>query len=74
VLVKGRQLLVDYLKQHPELNISDPEAMAHIFSGTLVSFLLAQEILYGKEFTSLTSERVVDELIELTLSREKPQL
>ena len=72
VLVKGRQLLVDYLKQHPELNVSDPEAMAHIFSGTLVSFLLAQEILYGKEFTTLTGERVIDELIELAMSREKP--
>ena len=71
VLVKGRQLLVDYLNQHPELKIADPEAMAHNFSGTLVSFLLAQEILYGKEFTTLTGERVIDQLIDLVLSREQ---
>lgn len=65
VIQKGRQILSSYLQSHPELPIADPEAAAHIFMGTLVSFLISQEILYGKLISPLSKERVVDQLVAL---------
>ncbi len=73
VIQRGRQILASYFQAHPELNILDPEAMAHVFAGTLVSFCLAQEILHGKLISSLTGERVVNELIDLVLKRSAIQ-
>lgn len=69
VIHKGRQMLSAYFRSHPELNITDPEAAAHIFSGSLVSFLLSQEILYGKLVSPLEGERVIQELIALIVKR-----
>lgn len=73
VIQRGRQILATYFQAHPELNILDPEAMAHVFAGTLVSFCLAQEILHGKQISALTGERVVNELIDLMLKRSTIQ-
>lgn len=73
VIQRGRHILTTYFQAHSELNILDPEAMAHVFAGTLVSFCLAQEILHGKLTSSLTGEKVVDELIDLTLKRSTVQ-
>lgn len=63
VIHRGRQLLSTYFRSHPDLNIADPEAAAHIFCGTLVSFLLSQEILYGKLVSPLKADQVIRELI-----------
>ncbi|WP_269086332.1 hypothetical protein [Trichormus sp. NMC-1] len=38
---------------HPELGINDPEATAQIFFGSLVSYVMVQEMLYGKEMMPL---------------------
>jgi AcrR family transcriptional regulator len=67
VVHKGRTILSQYFRSHPELKIADPEAAAHIFAGTLVSFLLSQEILYGKQTSPLEGERVIKELVRLML-------
>jgi AcrR family transcriptional regulator len=69
VIHRGRQMLSAYFRAHPELNITDPEAAAHIFCGSLVSFLLAQEILYGKLVSPLEGERVIQELVALIVKR-----
>ncbi len=68
VIQKGRSMLAAYFNAHPELGIVDPEATAHIFFGSLVSFLLSQEILYGKETAPLTQQRLVDALLTLLLA------
>ncbi|NJO40854.1 MAG: TetR/AcrR family transcriptional regulator [Cyanobacteria bacterium CRU_2_1] len=67
VIQKGRGLLSDYFQSHPELNIADPEATAHIFLGSLVSFVIAQEVLYGKQIMPIEQERLIDALILLIL-------
>ncbi|WP_316433236.1 TetR/AcrR family transcriptional regulator [Leptolyngbya sp. NK1-12] len=69
VIHRGRQMLSAYFRAHPELKITDPEAAAHIFSGSLVSFLLAQEILYGKQVSPLEGERVIKQLVALIVQR-----
>jgi AcrR family transcriptional regulator len=65
VIKQGRQLLCRYIDAHPELNFPDAEAIAQIFIGALVSYVVAQEILYGKEIIPLEAERVIDSLVEL---------
>jgi AcrR family transcriptional regulator len=67
VIQRGRQLLVDFFNHHPELEITDPEATAHIFMGSLVSYIMVQEMLYGKEILPLSRDRVLDSLIKLII-------
>jgi len=70
VIQRGRQLLSQYFNAHPELGIKDPEAAAHIFFGSLVSFVVVEEIIQGKEIMPLPSQRVVDCLIDLIVRGE----
>lgn len=39
VIQRGRKLLSQYFASHPELGITDPEATAQIFFGSLVSYV-----------------------------------
>jgi AcrR family transcriptional regulator len=67
VIKQGRLLLCRYFDAHPELNFTDSEAISHIFIGSLVSYVVAQEILYGKEIIPLEAERVIDSLVGLVV-------
>jgi AcrR family transcriptional regulator len=71
VVQRGRFLLSQYFASHPELNIADPEAMAHIFMGSLVSYVIVQDILYGKELCSLSRDRLLDSLMNVVMSQSK---
>ncbi|MBW4425248.1 MAG: TetR/AcrR family transcriptional regulator [Nostoc desertorum CM1-VF14] len=71
VVQRGRQILSYYFASHPELAISDPEAMAHIFLGSLVSYVIVEEILHGKELTSLSRDRLLDSLINMVMSQAR---
>lgn len=41
--------------------------VAHIFFGLLVSYVILQEILYGKELTFLLRDRLLDSLMNLVM-------
>ncbi len=69
VIQRGRQLLSHYFACHSELGITDPEAMAQIFFGSLVSYVMVQQMLYGNEMMPLGRDRLVDSLISLVLSK-----
>jgi AcrR family transcriptional regulator len=69
VIQQGRQLVSDYFRCHPELGFTDPEAIAQIFVGSLVSYVIAQEIFYGKETIPLSRDRLIDSLLSLMLSK-----
>lgn len=69
VVQRGRQLMADFFREHPELGFDDAEAVAHIFIGSLVSYVLAQEIFYGKESFPLARDRLVKSLLGLLLDR-----
>lgn len=71
VIQRGRYLLSQYFQLHPELEITDPEATAQIFFGSLVGYMMVQEILYGKETMPLSPERILDSLMNLILPRTK---
>lgn len=68
------QHLLKYLKSHEEMGLPDPEAAARVFIGTLVHFVIIQDMLHAKEIMPMESDRLIDTLIYLfTLDRqEKP--
>jgi len=67
VIQRGRTVMADYFRRHPELGFADPEAIAHIFVGPLVSYVIAQEIFYGTESMPLGRDRIVASLLSLLL-------
>ncbi len=69
VIKPAMKILCDYFDNHPELKISDPEAIARIYCGTLVSSILMQEILHGKDVLPFKIERLAENLIELILKQ-----
>ncbi len=71
VIQQGKKLLIKYFADHPELNVDDPEAIAQIFFGALVSHVIVQEMLYGKEMVPLSRDRLVNGLMSLVLAQQK---
>lgn len=67
VICKGDEILTTYFKAHPELELPDPLIAAQIFCGALVSHILRQEVLHGKELGSIARGRLVDGLIQMLL-------
>ncbi len=68
VIQHGRHLVSTYFRAHPELGFADPEAIAHIFVGSMVSYVIAQEIFYGNELMPLSRDRLIDSLLALLLT------
>jgi hypothetical protein len=57
-----------YLAAHPELNIPDPEATARVLIGSLVHFVITQEIMHGKEIIPMKGDRLIDALTHLIVN------
>jgi TetR/AcrR family transcriptional regulator, regulator of autoinduction and epiphytic fitness len=63
-------LLHGYFANCSQLKISDPEATARIFIGSLVHFLIVQEMLHGKNIVPMERDRLIDTLIDLVTGKE----
>ena len=59
--------LTHYFKSHPELKLDDPEATVRIMVGTLVYFIMLQEMMHGKDIIPLEGDRVIKTLTDLIL-------
>ncbi len=57
--------LAGYLKTRPELKLRDPQAAARVFMGTLVYYIIVQEVLHGRKLLPMKRERLVDGLVTL---------
>ncbi len=67
-LVKpGIERLTQYLASRPELKLSDPEATARIFIGSLIHFQLTQDMMHGQEIIPMERDRLIDGLLQLIL-------
>lgn len=66
----GIEVLTQYLGSHPQLKISDPEAMARVVIGALAHYILMQEILSGKEIVPLERDRLINTLVDLIAPSE----
>jgi TetR/AcrR family transcriptional regulator, regulator of autoinduction and epiphytic fitness len=63
----GFATVCHYFSHCPHLRVADPEATARIFLGSLVHFIIVQEILHGKEIVPMDQERLIDHLIAMVL-------
>ena len=59
------ETLTQYFKSHPELEIEDPEATVRVMMGSLIYFVMLQEMLRGKDVLPLADERLVNTLINM---------
>jgi AcrR family transcriptional regulator len=55
--------LCQFLASRTELNLPDPEVAARVFMGTLVHFILIEEVLHGKDILPMERDRLIDNLI-----------
>ncbi len=60
-------ILTDYFKSHPQLNIQDEAATARIFIGTLVHHVILQNLLYSSEIVPLKLNCLVNTLTDLII-------
>ena len=67
------EIVTQYLKAHPELNLPDPEATAWILVGSLISFMKIQEMLHGKEIIPMESDRLIEALTYLIAGAAHPK-
>ncbi|MGF1567438.1 MAG: TetR/AcrR family transcriptional regulator [Nodosilinea sp.] len=63
--------LTTYLKDHPELQLSDPEAIARILLGSTVFFIMTQSIMHGAQIMPMEPRRLVDSLVQLVTGADK---
>lgn len=63
------EALSQYLASRSELKLPDPEAAARVFMGTLVHFMMTQEMLHGKDILPMERSRLIDSLIYLICVR-----
>ncbi|MFB2771654.1 TetR/AcrR family transcriptional regulator [Pelatocladus sp. BLCC-F211] len=61
------EILTQYFVNHPELQIPDPEATAHIFLGTLVYFTIVQNMLHVQKKLPMNYERLINSLVDLII-------
>lgn len=59
------ETLTHYFKSHPELKLADPEATVRIMMGTMIYFVMLQEMMHGKDIVPLEGDRVIDTLTDL---------
>jgi len=58
-------ILTKYLDDCPDLNLTDSEAIAHIFVNSLIHHILTQEILQGKKVIPISNDRIVNNLMTM---------
>lgn len=56
------ETLTQYFTSHPELKLDDPEATVRVMIGTLIYYVMLQEMLHGKDILPLESDRLVNTL------------
>ncbi|MEM8674205.1 MAG: TetR/AcrR family transcriptional regulator [Cyanobacteria bacterium P01_G01_bin.67] len=59
------ETLTKYFTSHPELKLADPEATVRVMMGTLIYFIMLQEMLHGNEIVPLASDRLISTLTEM---------
>ncbi|WP_017302463.1 TetR/AcrR family transcriptional regulator [Nodosilinea nodulosa] len=57
-----------YLASQAQLNLPDAEVSARIFVGSLLHYLIIQNVLHGSDILPLQQERMIDGLIHMMLA------
>ncbi|NER79546.1 MAG: helix-turn-helix transcriptional regulator [Leptolyngbya sp. SIO1D8] len=62
-----------YLASQTQLNLPDPIVTARVFSGSLVHYLIIQNVLHGHEIVPLERDRMVAGLVHLITAKTTPE-
>jgi AcrR family transcriptional regulator len=57
--------LSQYLASRNELNLKDPEATARIIIGSMIYFIMLQDVLHGSELLPMHPQRLIDAVLDL---------
>ena len=60
--------LATYLANHPQLEFADPDVAARMFAGSMVHYLIVQEMMGGKDIVPLDCDRMINGLVDLMLA------
>ncbi len=63
----GIDNLTEYLRKSEKLRFADPEATARLIHGSLLYFIILQELLDGKHTVPLSRERMAGALVDLVV-------
>ena len=66
----GIEMLKQYFNAHPELNLPDVEATVRVFIGTIVYYMMLQELMHGKDIIPLEHDRLIDTLTNLITANQ----
>jgi AcrR family transcriptional regulator len=64
------ETLTQYFQSHPELELEDPEATVRVMLGSLVYFVMLQEMLQAKDSLPLADERLVNTLTSMITQKK----
>lgn len=67
------EALTAYFTAQPQLNLTDPEVAARLFTGALVHHIIVQEIMNGKEIMPMDRDRMINSLIDMVMARASTQ-
>ncbi len=59
------EIMTKYCTSHPTLKLEDPEATVRVMIGTIVYFIILQNMMHGADIMPLDSDRVVKTLTDL---------
>ncbi|MEM9927702.1 MAG: TetR/AcrR family transcriptional regulator [Cyanobacteria bacterium P01_D01_bin.50] len=65
------QVVSEYLRSHPQLQLTDAEATTRIFMGALVHYSMIEYMLQAGEIMPMERERLVDCLVDLIVGKPK---
>jgi AcrR family transcriptional regulator len=57
--------LCQYFNAHPDMQFKNPDAIARIFTGALISYVMTQKILHGQTMMPMNQEVLIDSLIDM---------
>ena len=66
------KILTKYFKSHPTLELEDPEATVRIMMGSLIYYVMLQEMMHGKDIVPLSSDRLINTLTKLITKEQLP--
>lgn len=57
--------LTELFANHPDSNATDPEVSARMFAGSIMHYMITQEILHGRDIVPMERDRFIDGLVDV---------
>ncbi|MEM6753681.1 MAG: TetR/AcrR family transcriptional regulator [Cyanobacteria bacterium P01_C01_bin.38] len=65
------QVIANYLRSHPDLQIADPEATTRVFLGALVHYTMIEYMLQAGEIMPMEQERLIKCLVNFIIPKQE---